>query len=187
MAKAGRGSDQFPLRLPPGMRDAIKRAAEDSGRSMNSEILEVLREYYPEEPSLGELVAEIDHALALLRDIQQTSASGDVTRSNKFLTVMGRLNELNEHLWEEASSDGRSSPIVRLDPDVMSDLESLQREWNLPSSSLVESLVNDLIRMSIRRIFSGEENLKVWIGEGDAQRMLEIQKPVLDDEEEKKA
>ncbi|WP_312418951.1 Arc family DNA-binding protein [Shinella sp.] len=37
--KAGRGSDQFPLRLPDGMRDAIKAAAEISGRSMNVEIV----------------------------------------------------------------------------------------------------------------------------------------------------
>ncbi|WP_455874735.1 Arc family DNA-binding protein [Rhizobium yanglingense] len=45
--KPGRGSDQFPLRLPPGMRDQIKRAAEESGRSMNSEILDALREVFP--------------------------------------------------------------------------------------------------------------------------------------------
>ncbi|EKF58606.1 hypothetical protein QWE_18438 [Agrobacterium albertimagni AOL15] len=37
--KAGRGSDQFPLRLPDGMRDTIKAAADVSGRSMNVEII----------------------------------------------------------------------------------------------------------------------------------------------------
>src|SRR5690606_26183582 len=35
----GRGSDQFPLRLPDGMRDAIKKEAEANGRSMNAEIV----------------------------------------------------------------------------------------------------------------------------------------------------
>lgn len=40
--KAGRGSDQFVLRLPPGMRDAIAREAEKSGRSMNAEIVDRL-------------------------------------------------------------------------------------------------------------------------------------------------
>ena len=39
MAKAGRGSDQFPLRLPDGMRDRIKESAEAAGRSMNAEIV----------------------------------------------------------------------------------------------------------------------------------------------------
>jgi hypothetical protein len=38
--KAGRGSDQFVLRLPPGMREAIAHAAETNSRSMNSEIVE---------------------------------------------------------------------------------------------------------------------------------------------------
>lgn len=37
--KPGRGSDQFPLRLPDGMRDEIKASAERNGRSMNAEIV----------------------------------------------------------------------------------------------------------------------------------------------------
>ncbi|MBN8976159.1 MAG: Arc family DNA-binding protein [Rhizobiales bacterium] len=40
--KTGRGSDQFVLRLPPGMRDAIAHEAENSGRSMNAEIVDRL-------------------------------------------------------------------------------------------------------------------------------------------------
>ncbi|MGV2104384.1 Arc family DNA-binding protein [Rhizobium sp. 21-4511-3d] len=38
----GRGSDQFPLRLPDGMRDRIKESAERNGRSMNAEIVAML-------------------------------------------------------------------------------------------------------------------------------------------------
>lgn len=44
MAKAGRGSDQFPLRLPDGLRDRVKRHAEANGRSMNSEIVSLLEQ-----------------------------------------------------------------------------------------------------------------------------------------------
>lgn len=40
--------DQFMLRLPDGMRERIKLAADESGRSMNAEIVETLREKYPE-------------------------------------------------------------------------------------------------------------------------------------------
>lgn len=36
---ASRGSDQFPVRFPEGMRDRIKAEAEANGRSMNSEIV----------------------------------------------------------------------------------------------------------------------------------------------------
>ncbi len=52
---AGRGSDQFPLRLPEGMRDRIKAAAEQSSRSMNAEIVKRLErtlawdQYYEED------------------------------------------------------------------------------------------------------------------------------------------
>lgn len=39
--------DKFMLRLPDGMRDRIKVAAEGNNRSMNSEIVATLEEKYP--------------------------------------------------------------------------------------------------------------------------------------------
>src|SRR5690606_1002848 len=47
MAKQGRGSDQAMIRLPEGMRDRIKAAAERNGRSMNAEIVAALEQAYP--------------------------------------------------------------------------------------------------------------------------------------------
>lgn len=41
----GRGSDQFRLRLPDGMRHEIKSSAEANGRSTNSEIVHRLKEF----------------------------------------------------------------------------------------------------------------------------------------------
>ena len=41
----GRGSDQFMLRLPDGMRDFIAEIAERNGRSMNAEIITALAHY----------------------------------------------------------------------------------------------------------------------------------------------
>ena len=41
----GRGSDQFMLRLPDGMRDFIAEIAERNGRSMNAEIVTALAGY----------------------------------------------------------------------------------------------------------------------------------------------
>ncbi len=43
-AKPGRGSDQFPLRLPDGMRDTIKEVAAENKRSMNAEIIALIEE-----------------------------------------------------------------------------------------------------------------------------------------------
>ncbi|GAB1362418.1 hypothetical protein MASR1M32_16540 [Rhodobacter sp.] len=42
--------DQYMLRLPDGMRDRIKAAAEANNRSMNAEIVETLKEKYPAAP-----------------------------------------------------------------------------------------------------------------------------------------
>lgn len=39
MAKQGRGSEQAMIRLPEGMRDKLKAAADEAGRSMNAEIV----------------------------------------------------------------------------------------------------------------------------------------------------
>lgn len=43
----GRESDKFMLRLPDGMRDRIKAAADANRRSMNAEIVATLEEKYP--------------------------------------------------------------------------------------------------------------------------------------------
>lgn len=40
-------NDKFMLRMPDGMRDRIKSAADNNGRSMNAEIVQVLDEHYP--------------------------------------------------------------------------------------------------------------------------------------------
>lgn len=42
MAKAGRGSDQFVVRLPDGMRERIRLHADANGRSMNSELVSLI-------------------------------------------------------------------------------------------------------------------------------------------------
>ncbi len=46
-APTSRDSDKFMLRLPTGMRDRIKAAADSNNRSMNAEIVAALEEKYP--------------------------------------------------------------------------------------------------------------------------------------------
>ena len=64
--RTGRGSDQFPLRLPDGMRDRIKAAAEASNRSMNAEIVARLEKTFdprfaalPTEGELSDMLGEV--------------------------------------------------------------------------------------------------------------------------------
>jgi hypothetical protein len=42
---AGRGSDQYLLRLPEGVRDAVANLAEENGRSINTEILAAIEKH----------------------------------------------------------------------------------------------------------------------------------------------
>jgi len=62
MAKrvASRGSEQFMLRLPDGMRDRIRAEADANGRSMNAEIVERLEQSFRSErsPSSLDVIAE---------------------------------------------------------------------------------------------------------------------------------
>lgn len=60
-------NDRYMLRMPDGLRDRIKAAAEASGRSMNSEIVRVLEEQFPPVLDRADPVLELlDSAIAKL-------------------------------------------------------------------------------------------------------------------------
>lgn len=58
--------DRFIIRLPDGMRDRIRSAAEAANRSMNAEILATLLEAYPDPdppiPDMAEILAMLEAA-----------------------------------------------------------------------------------------------------------------------------
>ncbi|WP_225611996.1 Arc family DNA-binding protein [Paracoccus sp. PAR01] len=56
-AHVNRESDRFMLRLPEGMRNRIRVAAEANNRSMNSEMVAALEEKYPS-PGIDEAVCD---------------------------------------------------------------------------------------------------------------------------------
>lgn len=71
MSKApSRSQDQFIVRLPDGMRDRIKAAAEASGRSMNAEIVAALDERYPEPFKTGNLRAAYEEAVTSTQELE---------------------------------------------------------------------------------------------------------------------
>lgn len=82
MAKAGRGSDQFPLRLPEGLRDRIKAAADRNGRSMNAEIVATLENGYPSAQFFEDmsLMDELDDLQQRLERIRTGLAAGEIDR-----------------------------------------------------------------------------------------------------------
>lgn len=59
MAHVGRGSDQFNLRMPDGLRERIREKADENRRSMNSEIVKILENaiFDPLEMKKGDVTA----------------------------------------------------------------------------------------------------------------------------------
>lgn len=90
--RPGRGSDQFIVRMPPGMRDRFAKLSSEHGRSMNAEIVYALARYVEfearaaanEEP-LGEGADDRAHVL---------SEVGLSQISKNLLAGMDALNQL---------------------------------------------------------------------------------------------
>lgn len=95
----GRESDKFMLRFPDGMRDEIRRRAEQNKRSMNAEIIARLEATLSPQPTAF-TETEIKRATEFLRFITSTMMSDREVKS-----------ALIESLLEErAKGDADSSP-----------------------------------------------------------------------------
>lgn len=92
----GRDSDKFMLRLPDGMRERIKSAAERNGRSMNAEIVSTLEQAYPPMTMDVELLADY---LSVLSNGTETEGK------DAFLEDLNEKMALTERPWT-AVSDG---------------------------------------------------------------------------------
>lgn len=85
-----RESERFMLRLPDGMRDRIKAAAEANNRSMNAEIVAALTEKFPEptDPEfekfyeMAQRIAPKDLKRLLVELIDKDIASGKITNQD---------------------------------------------------------------------------------------------------------
>ncbi|RVM15121.1 Arc family DNA-binding protein [Sinorhizobium meliloti] len=118
MAKAGRGADQFMVRLPEGMRDRIAKAAERSGRSMNAEIVAALETFYPPEPTLEDVLEKVHTAIA-----QSNKAWGMPYRQ----TLIDALDELSDTLTKGLEVDQRPLVTVPVKFDLPEFSERMRR------------------------------------------------------------
>ena len=66
MSAPSKQLDQFVIRLPDGMRDRIRRAAEANNRSMNAEIVATLEEKYPVPKVSDETFAALAEVVSLM-------------------------------------------------------------------------------------------------------------------------
>ncbi|MGR3823858.1 MAG: Arc family DNA-binding protein [Salipiger marinus] len=89
-----RKMDQFVVRLPDGMRDRIKAAAEANNRSMNSEVVAALEEKFPAPLAIPPDIVTLTQYLNLI-----DSAESDEER-DQFLRVA------NESLARDPATSG---------------------------------------------------------------------------------
>jgi hypothetical protein len=94
--QVSRESDKFVLRLPDGMRDRIKLAAEANNRSMNSEILERL------ETSFGADIFE---------SVMFGGSGGSAAQELGRTMIANRIKQLIDILALEDLSDVRNLAI----------------------------------------------------------------------------
>ena len=72
--KTGQGSEQFQLRLPDGMREALAELAARNGRSMNAEIVTALAMYFAKEDAA---LKESQSIATALKDLLDRLANQD--------------------------------------------------------------------------------------------------------------
>lgn len=105
----GRESDKFMLRLPDGMRDRIKAAADGNNRSMNAEIVATLEDKYPNSSDsdisihLAEVMkdfesltpkarsAKIAHALKAISEIVPPVSTAEYQQAVEILNLLTKV------------------------------------------------------------------------------------------------
>ena len=93
---------QVNFRMPVALRDRIKAVAEDSGRSMNAEIVQALEYYFPKPATPADVLADVISNLAfydgpLLEEsielIRKAAEDGRLLRSAKLEASMKRRED----------------------------------------------------------------------------------------------
>ncbi|MDX0438845.1 Arc family DNA-binding protein [Sinorhizobium medicae] len=158
--------DQFMVRLPEGMRDRIKKAAERSGRSMNAEIVAALETYYPPEPSIYEVLDRVHKAIELAQNAQLTPYRKELIEA---------LDQFSEQISSGMEPDQFQQPLIGPEYQSGGRFVDRYRRWERAKKFGVET--EDFARELERGMFSrlpGDRILLFikWFNEGRAEEVL---------------
>ncbi|PLU50771.1 hypothetical protein BMJ25_06625 [Sinorhizobium medicae] len=158
--------DKYVLRLPEGMRDRIKKAAERSGRSMNAEIIAALETYYPPEPSIYEVLDRVHNAIELAQNAQLTPYRKELIEA---------LDQLSEQIVSGMELDQFQQPLIGPEYQSAGRLINRHRRWERAKKYGVET--KDFAHELERGMFSrlpGDRVLQFikWIDEGQGELAL---------------
>ncbi len=139
-AKPGRGSDQFMLRLPDGMRERIRKAAEDAGRSMNAEIVDRLDDSFSW-PSIRDALSQeraylertVESLRSELEQAKENLANVDSRKERALLILERERLELEIASQKETQEyiDRRLAELLETSKDIKdqrSFLEKMRKE-----------------------------------------------------------
>lgn len=98
--RAGQGAVQLALRLPPEVRDRVKKAADKNGRSINSEILATLEMAYPAD--------EFDEALFMVQFVRPIFSKQVLSQKDRD-ERHSMLEQANNYLSQFEEADFRLS------------------------------------------------------------------------------
>ena len=90
--------EKFVVRFPDGMRDAIAERAKRNGRSMNSEIVQILEDALNAENTLGEIADKINSVSVRLNVDALVQLQAQVIAMQK--EIQEKFREQNEKLRE---------------------------------------------------------------------------------------
>lgn len=85
--KQVRDYDKFMLRFPDGMRDAIAKRAKQNGRSMNSEIVQILEDALNRDPATILMIDELENTLTPHVLDKENGLAAQLRMMSKMLTA----------------------------------------------------------------------------------------------------
>lgn len=110
--QTNRDSDKIIIRLPDGMRDRIKRVAEQNNRSMNAEIVATLKETYPAPMPVDVLASTMTEWLDYIEAAPNREQKLDrIAGINRDLAFHDNLRALKVELREEDSELGITESV----------------------------------------------------------------------------
>lgn len=114
-------ADKFMLRLPPGMRETLKEAAEENGRSMNAEIVQRLKSSLPNGDNQA---CTVEFERNLWREIFQQS---DLAETTPERLIAGIVEDALRGMTDDHSFPLQASEeILRRSSDLSNEISDLR-------------------------------------------------------------
>jgi len=151
--KPGRGADQFPLRFPEGMRDEVKRLADEDGRSMNTKLIELL------DFALKNSGLNIDEILQNLADQR-----AEVVRLRKLITQEQDL--ATSVLWHVLGYIDEIPPELTVWADNMLNILDPDSDWEDRPDNVVDYPLAPENKEAVRaRVLDAKRRRERWLDE----------------------